>query len=182
MVTLTDPKFFGEQDVADFKTLMQKAAQETHALNPAKPRERHSKEIRLEILRLTGDPAKDPNGMEGSLPRWKRQLSERRTHVDETKAAIKRTEQTIAELREAGAVIQHSQRLRELLGYEFRNKFNEVVAVPGVLDQLKTELSATEARIESLETAVKNTEAHVKRELPKLQEELKAALKRESLQ
>jgi len=183
MVTLTDPKFFTSDHPAtrEFNQAVQAAAKAAQELNPAKPRERHSKEVKLEIQRLIADPAKDANGLEGSLPRWTRLLSEKRKHVDETKAAIKNTTKTAAELKEAGATVKHSQRLRELVGYEFKNKFNEVVYVNGVLDNLQTELTATEDRIESLEAAVKNTEAHVKRELPKLEAELKAALKRESL-
>jgi len=158
----------------------QKVAREVAALNPAKPRERHSKEIKLDVARLIADPAKDANGLEGSLPRWKRLLSEKQNRRTELLEAIKRSEKQVEELRTMGADSRHPK-IREIVGFDFRNKFNEVVHHDGIIENLKAQLAEVETRIPVLETAVKNTERFVRLELPKLEAELKAALKRESL-
>jgi hypothetical protein len=165
-----------------FNRAQQEVTKRVHALNPLKPRPRSSDEIKLDIQRLVGEARTNVNGDEGVLPRWKRLLSEKLTYRDETREAVKRTEQIITELRAAGADDRHP-RIQHLCGWTSRSKVTDApVYHHGVLDDLKQELTLLDDRIKSLRTAVNNTQARVDKELPGLKAELEAALRAESLQ
>lgn len=159
----------------------QQTAKAVHALNPHKPWLRTSAEIKLDIARLTQEKSKDPNGLEGLLPQFKRQLAGNIAAREELEAALARTEKTIEDLKQMGAGPKHP-RLLELTGYDFYSKtYQTMQHHAGTIEEIRSQLGAVELRIESLTEAVRNTEARVKRELPKLQAELKEALKREAL-
>lgn len=180
-MNLTDPKFFTEEQMKAFNAPLQDAAKAVHALNPHVPWLRSVAEIRLEMDRLILEKAKSPEGYEGLLPKFKRQLGSQYTAKQELREALDRTERNIEGLKKMGAGPKHP-RLLELLGYEFFSKvYQRMERRTGILDQIRDQLAATELRIESLEEAVRNTQARVDRELPKLKKELADALKRESL-
>jgi hypothetical protein len=170
-----------QEELDAFNKPIIESAKKVHAQNPHVPWLRTSAEIKLDIFRLTGEKSKSPEGYEGLLPRFKRQLDAQHTAEVELKEALARTEKTIDELKKMGAG-PRNQRLLELLGYDYFSKTYQCMQHrTGVLDQIREQLGALELRIESLEAAVENTEARVKRELPKLEAELKEAVKREKL-
>jgi hypothetical protein len=171
-----------QEELDTFNKAQMVIVKRVHALNPLKPRPRSSDEIKLDIRRLVGEAATNVAGDEGVLPRWKRLLAEKQKFRDEARAAIKRTEQTITELRASGAGDRH-QRIQQLIGYKYFSKtFQREEFVPGTLQDLQEELGKLEVCIVTLRTAVETTQKRVNKELPQLEAELRAALKAESLQ
>lgn len=158
------------------KEISRKAAQS----GPHRPWLRRVSELKLEMQRLVGDQATSPDGFEGILPRFKRNLTDAVTLRDDTKTAIGRAEKNLDELRKSGADSRH-QRVLELTGFDFKNKYGEVVHHAGIIENLKAKLADVERRIETLKVAVESTQKRVDVELPRLQKELDEAIKREGL-
>jgi hypothetical protein len=159
------------------KEISRKAAQ----AGPHRPWLRRGSEVKLDIQRLIAERKDTKEGIEGILPRFRRNLSEKIAHRDELKSAIKRVNEQIADSRKSG-IDERSNRMLELLGYDFESKITKlIVHHDGTLDLLQAELAETERRIVVLTEAVRNTEKRVERELPKLKAELAEAIKREGL-
>jgi hypothetical protein len=161
---------------------LQEVAEKVIAMNPHRPWFRRSSEIKLDIARWIAEPKDSKDGLEGTLPRFKRHLTEKIAHRDELKAAIKRVNEQVANMRKSG-VDERSNRMLELLGYDFESKVTKLmVHHDGTLDLMRAELAETERRIETLIVAVASTKKRVDVELPKLKRELDEAIKREALQ
>jgi hypothetical protein len=171
-----------QADLDAWNKPLQEVAKKVIAMNPHRPWLRRSSEIKLDIQRWIAELKDTKEGLEGTLPRFRRYLTEKIAHRDEMKAAIKRVNEQIADMRKSG-VDDRSNRMLELCGYDFESKVTKLmVHHDGTLDLLQAELAETERRIVTLTEAVRSTEKRVAVELPKLKRELDEAIKRESLQ
>lgn len=180
VTTVTDPRFFSEQQMKDFGNYIQKVVKPLH--KDDKPIQRDSGTIKRELAGWVGTVEGTGGlGIEGRLPRQKRLLANARQHREEVLASISRCEKTVEELRKAG-VNERDSRIQKFTGYDFPSRTTGGKGHKnGAIENLREELTRTEKQIDQLASGLANLEAQVKEIVPALEKELKAALKLDGL-
>lgn len=155
-------------------------AQEVAKQNPPKPRQRSVEEIKNDLRALIGEARDSKQGDEGILPRWTRLLQEATEKQVEVSKALKTVKENIAELERSGQ--KGSPKYQELAGFKFYSKKYQWDSFhDGSLQLLEARLAELNRLVENRTRAVEESDKRVKREVPVLKDELRAALRRDAL-
>jgi exonuclease VII small subunit len=159
-----------QEEVDRFNAGSKQAALDAAKLNPTKSRPRHSSVIRAELER-----------QKLSLNSVGRMLVKAEETVTQAKAALKQTNDQLAELRKAGFA-ENSPQVQRLRGSSFRSKVTDLpVHQDGVLDRLNQAISEQVPRLRMLEDNYARDTKRLQPILAALETELAEALRLERL-
>ena len=139
---------------------------------------RHSSIIQVEIDRLIGNDRVLPQ-TEGDLPCARRQLQQATDLRAELVTSLDTLTTRLATLKAENV---HPSRYQDLVGYDFVDRAQRKVHHDGTIDVVKIEIERLDKRIAVLTKAVETLQERVITEVPKLKDELDAALRLERLE
>jgi hypothetical protein len=120
------------------------------------------------------------SGDDGLLPRWKRLLVVATEQHGDVSKALKKVKETIVSLEASGQ--KGSPKYQELAGYSFFSKtFQAPQFADGSLQLLEARLVELNRLVEIRTKAVEAADKRVKKERPLLEDELRAAMRRDAL-